>query len=52
MIWRDTIAHKAERYWQMLIHVNHSLVVLANYPASRIEACWAGADDGEPEGSV
>jgi len=52
MIGCNTIAYEPERYWQMLIHVDYGFAVPAHQPASCIEACWARADDSEPEGPV
>ena len=52
VIGRNTIAHKPERYWQTLIHVDYDFAVPTHQPTSCIEACWARADDGEPEGLV
>jgi hypothetical protein len=52
VIGRNTIANKPERYWQMLIHVDYSFAASTHQSASCIEACWARADDGEPEGPV
>src|SRR5947207_3326365 len=36
----------------MLIHVDYGFAAPTHQPTSCIEACWARADDGEPEGPV
>ena len=51
VVWRNAIANESVGYGKLLVHVHYCILVLVHQPVGSIEACRAGADDGNTKAS-